>query len=166
MLAFLDGKLQRGDFFIQKWLMRSKLGQKCEICPLKPLFDLKSHRQSPIILRAFLGLFWQAYNCNNFFLIHFSQTHLYLHLMRVNTCMKIEQLSEILDKQVVKSGAVNNVERMSKTVRKVLTEDAKQMSQGKEAYEEARQRDFERKCSEDMKNPRKMTFTEMVNRYL
>lgn len=84
----------------------------------------------------------------------------------INTCMKIEQLSEILDKQVVKSGAVNNVERMSKAVRKVLTEDAKQMSQGKEAYEEARQRDFEKKLNEDYKNPRKMTFTEMVSRYL
>ena len=84
----------------------------------------------------------------------------------INTCMQIEQLSEILDKQVAKSGAVNNVERMSNAVRKVLTEDAKQRSKGKDAYEEARQRDFERKCSEDMKNPRKMTFTEMVNRYL
>ena len=80
--------------------------------------------------------------------------------------MKIEQLSEILDKQVVKGGAVSNVERMSKAVRKVLTEDAKLMSQGKEAYEKARQRDFERKIAEDYKNPRKMTFTEMVNRYL
>ena len=80
--------------------------------------------------------------------------------------MKIEQLSEILDKQVAKGGAVNNVERMSKAVRKVLTEDAKQMSKGKDAYEEARQRDFERKIAEDYKNPRKMTFTEMVNRYL
>ena len=80
--------------------------------------------------------------------------------------MKIEQMSEILDKQVAKGGAVSNVERMSKAVRKVLTEDAKQMSQGKEAYEEARQKDFERKSAEDMKNPRKMTFTEMVNRYL
>lgn len=84
----------------------------------------------------------------------------------INTCMKIEQMSEILGKQVVKSGAVNNVERMSKTVRKVLTEDAKQMSQGKDAYETARRRDFERKIAEDYKNPRKMTFTEMVNRYL
>lgn len=80
--------------------------------------------------------------------------------------MKIEQLSEILEKQVAKGGAVNHVERMSKAVRKVLTEDAKLMSQGKEAYEEARQRDFERKIAEDYKNPRKMTFTEMVNRYL
>ena len=80
--------------------------------------------------------------------------------------MKIEQLSEILEKQVAKSGAVNNVERMNKAVRKVLTEEAKQMSQGKEAYEEARQRDFERKRAEDMKSNRKMTFTEMVNRYL
>ncbi len=80
--------------------------------------------------------------------------------------MKIEQLSEILDKQVVKGGAVSNVERMSKSIRSVLTEDAKQMSQGKDAYEEARQRDFERKSAEDMMHPRKMTFTEMVNRYL
>ena len=80
--------------------------------------------------------------------------------------MKIEQLSEILDKQVAKGGAVSNVERMSNAIRKVLTEDAKQMSQGKEAYEEARQKDFERKRAEDYKNPRKMTFTEMVNRYL
>ena len=80
--------------------------------------------------------------------------------------MKIEQMSEILDKQVVKSGAVNNVERMNAAVRKVLTEDAKLMSQGKDAYEEERQKDFERKIAEDYKNPRKMTFTEMVNRYL
>ena len=80
--------------------------------------------------------------------------------------MKIEQLSEILDKQDVRGGTVNNVERMNAAVRKVLTEDAKLMSQGKEAYEEARQRDFERKREEDMKPPRKMTFTEMVNRYL
>lgn len=80
--------------------------------------------------------------------------------------MKIEQLSEILDKQVAKGGAVNNAERMNAAVRKVLTEDAKLMSQGKEAYEEARQRDFERKSAEDMKSNRKMTFTEMVNRYL
>ena len=80
--------------------------------------------------------------------------------------MKIEQLSEILDKQVAKGGAVNSVERMNAAVRKVLTEDAKLMSQGQDAYEEARQRDFERKIAEDYKNPRKMTFTEMVNRYL
>ena len=80
--------------------------------------------------------------------------------------MKIEQLSEILDKQVAKGGAVNSVERMNAAVRKVLTEDAKLMSQGKEDYEKARQMDFERKIAEDYKNPRKMTFTEMVNRYL
>lgn len=80
--------------------------------------------------------------------------------------MKIEQLSEILEKQVAKGGAVNNVERMSKAVRKVLTEDAKLMSKGKAAYETARRRDFERKIAEDYKNPRRMTFTEMVNRYL
>ena len=80
--------------------------------------------------------------------------------------MKIEQLSEILGKQVAKGGAVTNVERMSNAVRKVLTEDARMMSKGKDVYEEARQRDFERKLNEDMKNPRKMTFTEMVSRYL
>ena len=60
----------------------------------------------------------------------------------------------------------SNAERMNAAVRKVLTEDAKLMSQGKESYEEARQRAFERKIAEDYKNPRKMTFTEMVNRYL
>ena len=48
----------------------------------------------------------------------------------INTCMKIEQMSEILGKQVVKSGAVNHVERMNAAVRKVLTEDAKLLSQG------------------------------------
>ena len=80
--------------------------------------------------------------------------------------MKIEQLSEILDKQDVKGGAVTNVERMSKAVRKVLTEDARLMSKGKAAYEQARQKDFERKIAEDYKNPRKMTFREMVDRYL
>ena len=80
--------------------------------------------------------------------------------------MKIEQLSEILDKQVAKGGAVNNVERMSKAVRKVLTEDAKLMSKGKAAYDDARQKDFARKQAEDMKNPRQMSFKEMVDRYL
>ena len=55
---------------------------------------------------------------------------------------------------------------MSKAIRSVLTEDAKLMGKGKDAYEEARQMDFERKRAEDMKHPRKMTFTEMVNRYL
>lgn len=80
--------------------------------------------------------------------------------------MKIEQMSEILGKQDVKGGAVSNAERMSNAIKKVLTEDAKLMSKGKAAYEQAQQKDFERKLNEDMKNPRKMTFTEMVNRYL
>lgn len=84
----------------------------------------------------------------------------------INTYMKIEQMSKILDKQDVRGGAVSNAERMNAAVRKVLTEDAKLMSKGKDAYEEARQRDFEKKLNEDYKNPRKMTFTEMVNRYL
>ena len=80
--------------------------------------------------------------------------------------MKIEQMSEILDKQDVRGGAVSNAERMSKAIRSVLTEDAKLMSKGKDAYEEARQRDFEKKLNEDMKHPQKRTFAEMVYRYL
>ena len=84
----------------------------------------------------------------------------------INNSMKINQLCDVLNKQDVKGGAVTNVERMSNAVRKVLTEDAKLMSQGKDAYEQERQKDFERKCAEDMKSNRKMTFTEMVNRYL
>ena len=76
--------------------------------------------------------------------------------------MKMNQLCEVLNKQ----GSRSNAERMNAAVRKVLTEDAKQMSQGKTEYEKARQKDFERKCAEDMKSNRKMSFTEMVNRYL
>ena len=76
--------------------------------------------------------------------------------------MKMNQLCKVLNKQEGRS----NAERMNAAVRKVLTEDAKQMSQGKDAYEQERQKDFERKCAEDMKSNRKMTFTEMVNRYL
>ena len=76
--------------------------------------------------------------------------------------MKMNQLCEVLNKQ----GSRSNAERMGKAIRSVLTEDANQMSQGKDAYEEARQRDFERKIAEDYKNPRQRTFTEMVNRYL
>lgn len=55
---------------------------------------------------------------------------------------------------------------MGKAIRSVLTEDAKLMSQGKEAYEQERQKDFDRKIAEDMKNPRQMSFKEMVDRYL
>lgn len=76
--------------------------------------------------------------------------------------MKIEQLSEILDKQSGKS----NAERMNEAVRTVLIKDAELRSKGQRAYNEARQRDFEKKLNEDMKSNRKMTFTEMVNRYL
>ena len=76
--------------------------------------------------------------------------------------MKMNQLCEVLNKQ----GSRSNAERMSKAIRSVLTEDAKLMSQGKEAYEEARQKDFERKIAEDYKNPRQRTFKEMVDRYL
>ena len=68
----------------------------------------------------------------------------------------------MLNKQEGKS----NAERMNAAVRKVLTEDAKLMSQGKDAYEEARQRDFEKKREEDFKNPQQRTFKEMVDRYL
>ena len=76
--------------------------------------------------------------------------------------MKIEQLSEILDKQSGNS----NAERMNEAVRTVLTKDAELRSKGQRAYDEARQRDFEKKLNEDMKHPRKRTFAEMVSRYL
>lgn len=76
--------------------------------------------------------------------------------------MKIEQLSEILDKQSGNS----NAERMHEAVRAVLTKDAELRSKGQRAYNEARQRDFEKKLNEDMKHPQKRTFAEMVNRYL
>ena len=76
--------------------------------------------------------------------------------------MKMNQLCEVLNKQ----GSRSNAERMSKAIRSVLTEDAKLMGKGKDAYEEARQRDVERKSAEDMKSNRKMTFREMVDRYL
>ena len=48
--------------------------------------------------------------------------------------MKMNQLCEVLNKQ----GSRSNAERMNAAVRKVLTEDAKLMSQGKDAYETAR----------------------------
>ena len=76
--------------------------------------------------------------------------------------MKIEQLSEILDKQSGNS----NAERMNEAVRTVLTKDAELRSKGQRAYNEVRQRDFEKKLNEDMKHPQKRTFAEMVNRYL
>lgn len=76
--------------------------------------------------------------------------------------MKLNQLCEVLNKQEGKS----NAERMNKAIRSVLTETAKQMSQGKEAYEEARQKDFEKKREEDFKNPQQRTFKDMVDRYL
>ena len=74
----------------------------------------------------------------------------------------MNQLCNVLNKQ----GSRSNAERMGKAIRTVLTEDAKLMSKGKDAYEEARQRDFERKRAEDIKSNRKMTFREMVDRYL
>ena len=74
----------------------------------------------------------------------------------------MNQLCEVLNQQKGKS----NAERMSNAIKMVLTEDARMMSKGKAAYEQARQKDFERKLNEDMKTPRKMTFTEMVSRYL
>ena len=76
--------------------------------------------------------------------------------------MKIEQLSEVLGKQSGNS----NAERMNEAVRTVLTNDAELRSKGKKAYNEARQRDFEKKMNEDMKHPLKRTFAEMVSRYL
>lgn len=80
--------------------------------------------------------------------------------------MRIEQLSHILDQGKTDKATVSNADRMSNAIRKVLNEDARLMSEGKDAYEEARNKDFEKKLNEDMKNPRRMSFTEMVNRYL
>lgn len=76
--------------------------------------------------------------------------------------MKIEQLSEVLDKQQGNS----NAQRMNEAVRTVLTKDAELRRKGKKAYNEARQRDFEKKLNGDLQSNRKMCFTEMVNRYL
>ena len=80
--------------------------------------------------------------------------------------MRIEQLSQILDQGKTDKATISNADRMRHAIRKVLHEDARLMSEGKETYEEARRRDFERKRQEDMRSNRKMTFTEMVNRYL
>lgn len=80
--------------------------------------------------------------------------------------MRIEQLSQILDQGKTDKTTVSNADRMRNAIRKVLHEDARLMSEGKEAYEEARRRDFEKKRQEEMKNPRRMSFTEMVNRHL
>ena len=64
----------------------------------------------------------------------------------INNSMKINQLCEVLNQQ----GSRSNAERMNAAVRKVLTEDAKLMSQGKAAYDETRQKEFERKLNEDL----------------
>lgn len=80
--------------------------------------------------------------------------------------MRIEQLSQVLGQSKTDKATVSNADRMRHAISKVLNEDARLMSEGKEAYEEARRRDFERKRQEDMMSNRKMTFTEMVNRYL
>ena len=80
--------------------------------------------------------------------------------------MRIEQLSQVLGQGKTDKATVSNADRMRHAISKVLNEDARLMSEGKEAYEDARQKDFERKRQEDMRSNRKMTFTEMVNRYL
>ena len=80
--------------------------------------------------------------------------------------MRIELLSQILDHGKTDKATVSNADRMRHAISKVLNEDARLMSEGKEAYEETRRRDFKRKRHEDMRSNRKMTFTEMVNRYL
>lgn len=59
--------------------------------------------------------------------------------------MRIEQLSQILDQSKTGKATVSNADRMNDAIRKVLNEDARLKSKGKEAYEEARRRDFERK---------------------
>ena len=80
--------------------------------------------------------------------------------------MRIEQLSQVLGQGKTDKATVSNADRMRHAISKVLNEDARLMSEGKEAYEEARRKDFEMKRQEDMRSNRKMTFTEMVNRYL
>ena len=80
--------------------------------------------------------------------------------------MRIEQLSQVLGQGKTDKATVSNADRMRHAISKVLNEDARLMSEGKEAYEETRRRDFERKRQEDMMNPRRMSFTEMVNHYL
>lgn len=85
---------------------------------------------------------------------------------QVNTCMRIEQLSQILEQSKIDKATISNAERMSEAIKKVLNEEARLMSNGENDYEEARRIDFERKRKDDMKNPRRMSFNEMVNRYL
>ena len=80
--------------------------------------------------------------------------------------MRIEQLSQVLGQGKTDKATVSYADRMRHAISTVLNEDARLMSEGKEAYEEAHRRDFERKRQEDMRSNRKMTFTEMVNRYL
>lgn len=82
--------------------------------------------------------------------------------------MKLNQVSQILERRSGQNDnlTVSNAERMNEAVRTVLTKDAELRSKGQRAYNEARQREFEKKLNEDMKNDRKMTFTEMVDRYL
>ncbi len=60
--------------------------------------------------------------------------------------MKMNQLCEVLNKQ----GGRSNAERMNEAVRTVLTKDAELRSKGQRAYNEARQREFERKLNEDL----------------
>lgn len=90
------------------------------------------------------------------------------YLNKINNYMKLNQLSQILERRTGQNEnlTVSNAERMNEAVRTVLTKDAELRSKGKKAYDEARQRDFEKKLNEDMKHPQKRTFTEMVSRYL
>ena len=91
-----------------------------------------------------------------------------IQLKKINNYMKLNQLSQILGRRSGQheNHTVSNAERMNEAVRTVLTKDAELRSKGQRAYNEARQRDFEKKLNEDMKHPQKRTFAEMVNRYL
>lgn len=82
--------------------------------------------------------------------------------------MKLNQVSQILERRSGQNEkpTVSNAERMNEAVQTVLTKDAELRSKGQKAYDEARQREFERKLNEDMKHPQKRTFAEMVDRYL
>lgn len=82
--------------------------------------------------------------------------------------MKLKQLSQILERRSGQNekSTVSNAERMNEAIRTVLTKDAELRSKGQRAYNEARQKEFEQKMSEDLQSNRKMSFKEMVSRYL
>ncbi len=75
-----------------------------------------------------------------------------IHLNKINNYMKLNQLSQILERRSGQNEkpTVSNAERMNEAVRTVLTKDAELRSKGQKAYNDARQREFERKLNEDL----------------